>query len=655
MKDLSECTILIVDDAETNIDILVDTLGEEYDIAVALDGESALDTVESEPPDLILLDIMMPGMNGYEVCRRLKNSEATCDIPVIFVTALGEEEDEIKGFELGAVDYITKPISPPRVIARVRTHLMVRETQRRLEAQNAQLIEASKLREDVDGIMRHDLKTPLNSIIGLPPLILDDAELKPEHVQSLKAIKASGYLMLNMINLTLDLMKMERGVYPYLPVPVDIVDLVRKISDEVRLAAEVRHNRLQIKVNGISADSASIFFILGEELLCYSMLANLIKNAVEASPEGETVSIEMDEANGPDGIRGRISVYNSGAVPEAIRDRFFEKYVTMGKSGGTGLGTYSARLIAETQQGEISLDSSDETGTVISVCLPITEPSLADVNRGDEDVKPVKPSITVDLLPALSILLVDDDPFNLQLLKTYLKDPRFCIDTAGNGKIALEKIKTVSYDITFMDMEMPVLNGVETIRQVRTFESLENGMQRCITAVALSAHDDPAIREKCLSAGFDGYLKKPAVKTDILRMLNHFFSPNAKSGENLREIPASSLSASHENQGRQPDAMHYSVEVDADLEDLIPDFLEKKRVELVELCNFLEKNDFEWLRQLGHKLKGTFNMYGFTFLSDACLVIENAAVKNDAFTITDQLDAMTDFMNHLAIRYVEDL
>jgi len=133
MKDVSDCTILVVDDNETNVDILVDTLGEIYDVAVAMDGLSALEAVEENPPDLILLDIMMPGMDGYEVCQRLKANQKTRKIPVIFVTAKVQVADEIKGFASGAVDYITKPISPPVVKARVETHLKLRNSEQHLK------------------------------------------------------------------------------------------------------------------------------------------------------------------------------------------------------------------------------------------------------------------------------------------------------------------------------------------------------------------------------------------------------------------------------------------------------------------------------------------------------------------------------------------
>ncbi len=135
-KELEDCTVLVVDDTEANVDILVDALGDLYDVSVAMDGESAMETVAEEPPDIILLDIMMPGMDGYEVCGRLKSDPATAKIPVIFLTAMTEIENKTKGFQLGAVDYITKPFEVMEVQARLKTHLSLVMASRELEMQN---------------------------------------------------------------------------------------------------------------------------------------------------------------------------------------------------------------------------------------------------------------------------------------------------------------------------------------------------------------------------------------------------------------------------------------------------------------------------------------------------------------------------------------
>ena len=155
-------TILIVDDTPANLDLLVEVLKSDYRTKVAISGEKALDLATSgEPPDLILLDVMMPGLNGYEVCQRLKADPATRNVPVIFVTAMGEEEDETRGLEAGGVDYVTKPISPPIVKARIKTHLAVaaqaRELQRMVATLEVQTAELSKLNQSLEQRVAEDV------------------------------------------------------------------------------------------------------------------------------------------------------------------------------------------------------------------------------------------------------------------------------------------------------------------------------------------------------------------------------------------------------------------------------------------------------------------------------------------------------------------
>ncbi len=166
--------ILIVDDTPENIQVLRGLLENEYKLFAAKNGVKAIKLASTKQPDLILLDIMMPEMDGYEVCQALKSDELTQDIPIIFVTAMGEVKDEQKGLDMGAVDYITKPITPPILLSRVRTHLELKDKRdaliEKLEMEKA----LTKSKEDIERITRHDLKTPLNSIINYPKLMNKD-------------------------------------------------------------------------------------------------------------------------------------------------------------------------------------------------------------------------------------------------------------------------------------------------------------------------------------------------------------------------------------------------------------------------------------------------------------------------------------------------
>ena len=365
--------VLIVDDVPANIKVLLPSLQPNYEVSIATNGAQALKLATEQQPDLIILDIIMPKMDGYEVCRRLKEDENTRDIPVIFITAKDDESDEMTGLELGAVDYITKPFSAPIVHARAKTHMGLKRAREEIERQNRKLLQANNLREDINRIMRHDLKTPLNAVIGFSDLLLGNpkcTECDPDHTKILGIIRESGYRLLEMINISLDLYKMEQGTYHLDPKQIDILGLTHKIVQGFQ--DRVLSKSLTISVRPPEMDTSDpekpSFMVLGEELLCYSLLANLIKNAIEASPPQSELTIALDTK----ADQAEIAIHNKGVVPADIVDRFFEKYTTSGKSDGTGLGTYSAHLITKTQNGSITMETSPETGTtVLRVLLPV--------------------------------------------------------------------------------------------------------------------------------------------------------------------------------------------------------------------------------------------------------------------------------------------
>ncbi|WP_245577028.1 PAS domain S-box protein [Maridesulfovibrio zosterae] len=222
------------------------------------------------------------------------------------------------------------------------------------------------LKNDIDLIMRHDLKTPLNGIIGLPGLLLMDDNLTDEQRHLIKVIEDSGHNMLHMIDLSLDMFKMEKGEYEYSPIKVDILGVARQVIEQSCSKSSTCKVGIETFLNNNKTDENSKMFVYGEERLVYSLMSGLIINAIEASSAGEVVRIEFFSI----GISA-INICNKGVVPQQIRDNFFQKFVTEGKRLGTGIGTYSAKLMADTMHYDLTMKTSDSANeTCIRIIIP---------------------------------------------------------------------------------------------------------------------------------------------------------------------------------------------------------------------------------------------------------------------------------------------
>jgi hypothetical protein len=358
---LARSSVLVVDDVATNIEVMAGVLKEDYSVKVAINGRKALDIARSpNPPDLILLDVMMPEMDGYEVCRQLKADPRTRDIPVIFLTARDQADDVVDGFELGAVDYIAKPAQPAVLKARLRTHLRLSQALRDLSRQNATLADNARLRDDIERLTRHDLKNPIAAVAQTADSLREDpsypAPLKPR----LDLLAGAAQQALNLVNLSMTLYKIEQGDYQADAAPIELGKLLNAVAQEV--GVQLAWKPVDIKVQAPIEQIAQ-----GEAMLCRSTVANLLKNAVEAAPDGSTVDVSLSRAGG----ECVVAIRNRGAVPHGIRARFFDKYVTHGKADGTGLGTYSARVLTEAQGGRVTMQCNDQLDeTTLTLYLP---------------------------------------------------------------------------------------------------------------------------------------------------------------------------------------------------------------------------------------------------------------------------------------------
>ncbi|MBF0210396.1 MAG: PAS domain-containing sensor histidine kinase [Desulfamplus sp.] len=247
--------------------------------------------------------------------------------------------------------------------------------------------ELERLKDDVDRIMRHDLKSPLNAIIGFPKVLLTSSNLNENQIKIIKMIESAGKKMLEMIDNSLDMFKMESGTYVYIPKMVDVISVILKIIDQSYSRLSGKDLECKVILNGKSIledkSEKQTLLILSEERLLYSLLSNLFINAIEASPENDKITFEITEQPAADnfvpnsvgnGIVDNlvvVTLHNKGAVPKSVREYFFEKYKTYGKTSGTGLGTYSAKLLATAMRYKIEMDTSDENNkTTITLLIP---------------------------------------------------------------------------------------------------------------------------------------------------------------------------------------------------------------------------------------------------------------------------------------------
>jgi len=366
--------LLIVDDIAENLTILYKTLHDDYEIFGANNGPDAVRLAQSVMPDLILLDIMMPDMNGYEVCRILKEQENTRDIPVIFVTALIEETDEVKGFALGAADYITKPFKPAILKRRIRTHLEIRQAEKDKQALDQQFQQAQKLESlgILAGGIAHDFNNILTIIIGHCYMITMEPDNALDQVLPIqKAAERAADLCRQMLAYA--------GKALIAKVEISMTTLVEEM---IHMLKTTTQKNVVIKPD-LSADVPPIN---GDASQLRQIVMNLIINSSEAIGEeqGEvTVSLKSIAVRSghsdrdhlgkviPHGWYACLEVTDNGCgMDEETKSRIFEPFYTT-KFAGRGLGMSATLGIITAHNGSLQLTSHQGQGTTIKVFLPI--------------------------------------------------------------------------------------------------------------------------------------------------------------------------------------------------------------------------------------------------------------------------------------------
>lgn len=381
-KSKRPARILIVDDQRSNIDVLRDIL-QDYERAIALNGEQAIKVARSKkPPDLILLDIMMPDMDGYEVITILKEDPATRNIPVIFVTAKREISDETKGLQLGAVDYITKPFNAGIVKHRIGVHLELKAHRDRLEElvkeRTAELDEArcvaeSRKRAAEEGvrakneflaIISDELRNPLNSIIGFSSFLGEPDLPQEEREQYLGIVNNASLSLLNLINEMIELANVEANEVQLQCEPFDLGDLLDGVVAEFRTSAQAKGLDFQVDLQeGLPT------VLHGDAKRLQQVLRHLLKNAIGFTSQGE-VSLQIQkQSQTPDEETIQFSVRDTGiGIPKQQQELIFEEFTQLEKAfrrvhGGLGLGLTICKRFVPLMGGRIWVESEENKGS----------------------------------------------------------------------------------------------------------------------------------------------------------------------------------------------------------------------------------------------------------------------------------------------------
>ncbi len=634
MQNTFSHTILVVDDNALNLHLLTTILtGAEYTVLTCGNAEEAQEITDKSSPDIILLDVMMPGMDGFSLCRELKQNKRFSDIPVIFLTSLSQQEDIVEGFNAGGSDYIVKPFNRQELLARVRNHIRLHDMLMENKRLTRLSEDASRSKTEFLASMSHEIRTPLNSIIGMAE-VLSETPLSREQQQFVSIFRSAGESLLEIINDILDLSKIEAGQTELEAIDFHLSSLLDSVVSILSVRAAEQNTRISTYLAPTVPDAIS-----GDPTRLRQILINLLGNSLKFTENGSVdISVQTDSTD-----TLLFSVEDDGiGIPPDKQKLIFESFtqadsLTTRKYGGTGLGLTICQKLVTMMGGKIWLESTADLGSTFFFTYPFQKA----VNSPLPAAEKHNPPISCELLPTARILLVDDNEDNRNLLCLYLRNTPFLIDTAQNGLEAVEAFCRNSYDLVFMDIEMPTMDGYEATRKIRRWENSEQ--QSATPIIALTAHAFVRFRNKCLEVGCSDYLTKPVRKNTLLQTIHTHLNiqPNAQTAEKEQEAPP-----------MKPDTQDLPhVILDAKIRKLIPRFLENKKADIVRMQETLESDKYEELKKQAHTVKGTSWMYGFKSLGDNCLKLEKAAAAGDRKLAEHLLTEVAVYLDTVIIGY----
>ena len=696
--------ILIIEDSLTQALRLQDSLEKHhYETKIANNGKAGLDLLKQKPYTLVISDIIMPEMDGYELCRQIKSNEKLKNTPVILLTSLSDPHDVIEALECGADNFVTKPYSENFLISRIQNILVNRQlrldgmsemgieivfagkkhfitssrmqivdllfstyenaiqknteleqvnrelvmTQRELEQKNIELARLNEQKNYFLGMAAHDLRNPMGAIYNSSDLLIEEdlGPLNDEQKEMIAAVKNASEFMLNLVNDFLDIAHIESGKLTLKKEDVDIFSLIKtNVQFNQNFAV-----KKQISLDFQYTDIESLPMISLDGSKIQQVMNNLISNAIKYTHSGGAIQVILEKKD--DQIHIAVRDNGQGIPEDEIQNLFapFQRTSVESTAGekSTGLGLAIAKKIVNAHNGEIWVKSQVGEGTTFHISLPLSGDGIQKkqtIEHTDKSVVVTEKYRTN--VKSSGILLVEDNITSRKVALKMLEKKGYQVDFAVNGHEAIEKLKVKNYGVVLMDLNMPEMDGFEAIKIIRDPNS--NVMNHDVPVIAMTATSTEfgQSSEEIIKAGMNDFLLKPMHRQKLFEKIEKYIVSQKSDNvyKSMKELKDQNIF--------NPDVLLSQVEADDSLYEKIIKRYQSKAPKYIDRLHaaIVQKNS-EQIKKVMHTIKEESEAVGAVIMTQLIDIMEPLFQYDEweqlsmyTYTLHDALDKVNDLI-----------